>query len=181
MNKESNEQNRNEKDISNRVLSWFGEYKMKLIAMAMIIVTSISGGYWYSTLSDGTECNFVSLASTFSPSAISLDGGMSVLNVEITPQQDFTNQIIIDIIPQNTNVLKIEREGIEKLGDRYQYKVPQQKRYKGDKFVTTFNVTATCNCIRGTWDVDVRVIVVDNCAVTRAVQFIVEPPEEKKS
>jgi hypothetical protein len=76
--------------------------------------------------------------------------------------------------------LRIEREGIEKLSDRYQYKVPQQKRYKGDTFVTTFSVTATCNCIRGTWDVDVRVIVVDNCALTRTAQFIVEPPEEKK-
>jgi hypothetical protein len=87
MNNESNEQNGNEKNISHRILPWFGEHKMKLIVMAMIVVTSISGGYWYSTLSDGTECNLVSLTSTFSPSAIPLDGGTSVLNVEITPQQ----------------------------------------------------------------------------------------------
>lgn len=111
----------------------------------------------------------------FLPAKVGADGGTSVLNVEIDPKQDFINPITIDIIPKNFTVLKVEQEGLVPLSDRYHYPVPQEKRFKDHKFVTTFDVTATCNCNGGSWDVDIEVNVGGSCITKKTVQFIVEP------
>jgi hypothetical protein len=59
MNKETNEQNGNEKDISHCVLSWCGEHKMKAIAIALVVaLASLSGVYWYQ---GQTPCTDITL------------------------------------------------------------------------------------------------------------------------
>ncbi len=162
--------------ISRRILSWCGDHKMKVIAIAILLaLASLSGGYWYQEQQENAECGLISLVSVFSPVKIEADRGTSVLNIEIDPKQDFTDPIIIDIIPKNFTVMKVEQEGLQNLGNRYRYTVPQEKRYKDHKFVTTFDVTATCNCNSGSWDVDIEVVIGGSCTTKRTVQFIVQP------
>lgn len=57
MKKEASEPNGNESYIYHRILSWFGDHKMKLIAITLILGV-ILGGQWY--LSQG-ECDDLSI------------------------------------------------------------------------------------------------------------------------
>lgn len=137
----------------------------------IVAIASIAGIFVLQE--EGTQCDLINLTSEFTPSVIPMDGDTSVLNVEINSQQEFTEPIVIDIIPQNVAVLRIERDGLENLGAKYRYSIPQQKWYEGDTLNTTFNITATCTCKSGSWDIDIEVTVGENCTARETVPFIV--------
>jgi hypothetical protein len=152
MNKELNEQNGNERNISNRVLSWFGEHKMKLVFL--FVVGILFGGTVY--LAENKDTFKISV--DLKPEIIQSNERLE-LTVKIIPLEQVKGEFEIEVKPENNQYIHILESGAKYDPEKQSWTINlgELDLKVGMDWPYIYYFTADTERTASTWEIDVTV------------------------